>query len=89
MFECYMCSLTMAAGNLIEASQVCIETIQKIIDYYEGNEQNELIAEPLIILASIQLQTQQIEEAYKTGQRAERIVKEMNGELSEKLLEIY
>jgi hypothetical protein len=57
MFECYMCSLTMAAGNLIEASQVCIETIQKIISYYEGNEQNELIAEPLIILASILLQT--------------------------------
>jgi hypothetical protein len=30
-----------------------------------------------------------MEEAYKTGQRAERIAKEMNGELSEKLLEIY
>jgi hypothetical protein len=55
MFECYLCSLTANTGDLHEAAKVCEETIKKIIEYYEGNEQNDLIGEPLIILASIQL----------------------------------
>jgi hypothetical protein len=40
-------------GNMEEAYTLCQELIPKIIKYYDGNETNEMIIDPLIVLGSI------------------------------------
>jgi len=39
-----------------EILKICQDAITKIIAYYEGNEYNELVMEPLMIKAAIQQQ---------------------------------
>lgn len=63
--------------------------IQKIIDYYDGNETNEMIIDPYIILCSLQLQSDHFDEATQSITKAEKITKELCGDYCEKLIDIY
>ena len=50
--------------------------IEKILQYYENNEVNDLIVDPLIILSSIYMQIDNIDQAEENIVKAERITRE-------------
>jgi hypothetical protein len=52
LFEIYSCSFLIATGDYEETIVKCEDVLQKIMDYFDGNEYNDLIYEPLVILTS-------------------------------------
>lgn len=62
--------------------------IQDIIDYFEGNELNEALADPYLIASSIYIQQQQIQQAAIYLKKAEDIVAQFSGEINDKMIEI-
>lgn len=66
-----------------------LDLIEENIQYFEGNDITETLVDPYMIVASIYMQTNKIKEAAQYLQKAEEVVKGLNGDISEKFLEIY
>jgi hypothetical protein len=81
--------LIQSGGDLQEALTLAKEVIEKANVYFEGNEVNEILVDPNIIAASICMRMQLIPEAVKYLNTAESIVKQLSGEMNEKLIDIY
>jgi hypothetical protein len=73
--------------------ELALKMTQSLVDenlkYFDGNEINETLIDPYMILASIYLQTNKIGEASQVLQKAENIVMQLSGEVSEKMIEIF
>ena len=70
------------------AINLTLTLIQDIIDYFEGNELNEALADPYLIASSIYIQLQQIQQAAIYLKKAEDIVAQFSGEINDKMIEI-
>lgn len=63
--------------------------IDENLEYFEGNEITETLVDPYMILASIYMQTNKIQEAATYLSKAENVIKSLNGDINEKMLEVY
>lgn len=45
----------MGEGDFKKAEVVIKESIEKCLEYYDGNENNDIIVDPYLFLASIQM----------------------------------
>ena len=59
------------------------------MNYYEGNDVIEFLVDPYMIAAQILLQTKKIQEATEYIRKAEFVIKQLNGDINEKMIEIY
>jgi len=66
-----------------------LDLISENLKYFEGNEITETLVDPYMIVASIYMQTNKIDEASQYLLKAENVVKALNGDINEKMLEIY
>jgi hypothetical protein len=67
---------------------MALEVIQDTIAYFEGNDINEALVDPLLIVCNIKLQTGQAKEAIEYLNKAENVVHSLMGEISDKMIEI-
>jgi len=65
------------------------QLIKENLAYFEGNEINETLVDPYMIVSSIYMQTNELPKALEYLAKAENVVKNLNGEMNEKFLEIY
>jgi len=83
-------SVTFTQSADFELSEkLTLELIEDTKKYFEGNEIAENYVDPYMILASVYMQTNQIGKAMEYLVKAEAIIKALNGELNEKMLEIF
>jgi hypothetical protein len=66
-----------------------LELIQENLAYFDGNEVCETLVDPYMIVASIYMQTNKIPEAIEYLKKGEFVIKALNGDINEKMLEIY
>src|ERR1035437_8942756 len=83
------CSQFLQMQNMEEAMKMSQETMKESIEYFEGNEVNESMCEPLLIMASCYFQLGNIQMAVQTAVKCEKILKELSGEVNEKLMDVY
>ena len=57
-----------------KALKMAHEAINDTIEYFDGNEINEALVDPYLMVATISLQTQKIEEAVLYIKKAESVV---------------
>ena len=89
MFKVFMCQLELSGGDFQSAIDTCNTVIEKILQYYENKEVNDLIVDPLIILSSIYMQIDNIDQAEENIVKAERITREQSGLKNEKIIEVW
>ncbi|CDW73541.1 tpr repeat-containing protein [Stylonychia lemnae] len=82
-------NLKIKEGDLQGGLDVLQETIKMSLEYFDGNEDNELLVDPLIFIGQIYTELDKIPQAIQALIRAEKIVKALSGEISDKLLDIY
>eukprot|EP00347_Sterkiella_histriomuscorum_P010167 403377348 len=82
-------SLKFAEGDMDGAQKILENCIKNCMTYYEGNPNNELVVDPYLYLSGIYMQKNDIQNSITIILKAESVVKALNGELNEKLLEIY
>lgn len=65
------------------------DLIGENLRYFEGNEISETLVDPYMIAASIYMQMNQINEAQIYIRKATDIIQALNGDINEKMLEVY
>lgn len=70
------------------ALKMSLDVIKDTVAYFEGNEINEALVDPLIIVCNIKLQAGQPKEAMDYLIKAETVVQSLMGEISDKMIEI-
>jgi tetratricopeptide (TPR) repeat protein len=63
--------------------------IEENLMYFEGNEITETLVDPYMIAATIYMQLNQIKQAEVHLKKAQDIIQALNGDINEKMLEIY
>ena len=71
------------------ALKMTLQLVQDILEYFQGNEMNEILVDPYLIASSIYLQQQKVQESTVYLQKAEQVVLANSGEINDKMLEIH
>lgn len=72
-----------------QAIEMTLKLIQDNLTYFNGNDVIETLIDPYVILSSIYLQQNRLQESKKYVDKAESLVRALNGELNDKMIEIY
>ena len=81
-------SIFQSTQDFNEALKLSKEVIGDTIEYYEGNDINEALVDPYIIVTSVLMQLGNIQQAAEYLNKAEGVVQALQGEMSDKIIEI-
>jgi hypothetical protein len=67
--------MVISEENFEQGVVLAKKLIERVLEYFENNEENEMIVEPYMTAGSALMQLGQVDEAYKYIIKAEQVVK--------------